>query len=211
MASNVRVKICGITSKEDALKAVHFGAWALGFIFYKKSKRYVSPSRVKKIIEDLPPFITPVGVFVDTREGAVKDICEFTQIRTIQLHGEEDPRYCARFKGYKIIKAFRLKKGSALKDISSYKVDAYLFDTHDDDVQGGTGKSFDWEVLKDKKFDHPIILSGGLNASNVKEAIQIVQPFAVDVSSGVEKSPGVKDSHLLSTFFDVLGFPLSRE
>ena len=200
----IKVKICGITNTDDALKAVYYGAWALGFIFYKKSPRYVSPSKVRKIVEALPPFVTPVGVFVDTKEGAVKDICRFTHISTVQFHGEEDPSYCKRFKDHKVIKAFRIKDKINFDLIQQYKVDAYLFDTYQEGSQGGTGTSFDWEILRDRRFEKPIILSGGLNPNNVRNAINTVTLSAVDVSSGVEKSPGIKDPRLIQAFIDVV-------
>ncbi len=197
----IRVKICGITNKEDALKAVYYGAWALGFIFYRKSPRYISPSRVRKIVEQLPPFVTPVGVFVNPRERELHDVCHFTRIQTVQLHGDEDATFCKRLKNYKIIKAFRVSPDFDFAKIANYKVDAYLFDTFKDDQYGGTGEVFSWDLLKDKKWDRPVILSGGLSADNIQDAVTCVHPFAVDVSSSLEKSPGVKDPALIRAFF----------
>lgn len=188
----MKVKICGITNHEDAQKAMYYGAYAAGFIFHKKSPRYVSPSKARKLIEALPPFIVPVGVFVDLKEKAVRDICQFTRIRTVQFHGEETPLYCKRFTDYKIIKAFRVNDMFDPVGVRKYKVDAYLFDTYQENVIGGTGKTFNWEVLKGHKFEKPVILSGGLTAENVADAIGSVNPYAVDVSSGVEKTPESK-------------------
>lgn len=202
----VRVKVCGLTNIEDVKKAVYYGAWAVGFIFSKKSPRYVSPSRVRKMVEALPPFITPVGVFVDQSERAVRDICKFTRIRTVQFHGEEKPVYCKRFSDFKIIKAFRIGEYFPVDIIKKYKVDAFLFDTYQDGVEGGTGKTFDWDALKDQKIEKPVILSGGLNSRNIQQALDSVKPFAVDVSSGVEKSPGIKDPRLIRAFFDAANF-----
>ncbi|OGX28320.1 MAG: hypothetical protein A2705_01290 [Omnitrophica WOR_2 bacterium RIFCSPHIGHO2_01_FULL_52_10] len=201
-----RVKICGITSIEDAQMAVDAGASALGFIFHKKSPRYVSPSKVRPIIEALPPFVTPVGVFVNGSEHAVRDICRLARIATVQFHGEESPGYCKRFKHFKIVKAFRVKDTFDFKSILQYKVDAYLFDTFQEETAsfGGTGKTFNWELLKNYKFDKPVILSGGLNPENVRQAIEAVRPYAVDVASGVEKSPGIKDYRLVQAFFTAL-------
>ncbi|MCA9404049.1 MAG: phosphoribosylanthranilate isomerase [Candidatus Omnitrophica bacterium] len=196
----MKVKICGITNHEDAQKAMYYGAYAAGFIFHKKSPRYVSPSKARKLIEGLPPFIVPVGVFVDLKEKAVRDICQFTRIRTVQFHGEETPLYCKRFADYKIIKAFRVNDMFDPVGVRKYKVDAYLFDTFQENVIGGTGKTFNWEVLKGHKFEKPVILSGGLTAENVAEAIGSVNPYAVDVSSGVEKSPGIKDPRKIREF-----------
>lgn len=200
----VKVKICGITNNEDAQKAVYYGAWAVGFVFYKKSPRYVSPSRARKIIEKLPPFVTPVGVFVNQKEKAVRDVCKFTRVHTIQFHGEEEAAYCKRFKEYKIIKAFHVTPDFYFGQIKKYMVDAYLFDTYQKDVYGGTGMSFNWNVLKDERIDKPFILSGGLNPENVEEAVKITAPYAVDVSSGVEKSPGIKNPRLIRSFLNVV-------
>lgn len=202
----VRVKVCGITNVEDAKKAVYYGAWAVGFIFSKKSPRFVSASRARKIIEALPPFVTPVGVFVDQSERAVRDICKFTRIQTLQFHGDEKPVYCKRFGDFKIIKAFRIGEYFPIDMISKYKVDAYLFDTFKEGVSGGTGETFNWDLLKDQKITKPIILSGGLNSQNIQKALDVIKPYAVDVSSSVEKSPGIKDPRLIRTFFDAANF-----
>lgn len=204
-----RIKVCGITNSEDALKAVYYGAWAVGFVFSKKSPRYVSPSRARKIIEHLPPFVTPVGVFVDLSERAVRDICKFTRIGTVQFHGTETAVYCKRFADFKVIKAFRIGDRYPLESIEKYKVDAYLFDTHEEGIDGGTGKVFDWDILKTHRIERPVILSGGLNAQNVREALAAVNPFAIDVSSGVERSPGIKDPRLIKEFFDASNFVTS--
>jgi len=197
----VKVKICGITNHEDVQKAVYYGAWAVGFIFYKKSPRYVSPSKARKLIEALPPFVTPVGVFVNLNERAVKDICKFTKIRTLQFHGDEDVHFCNRFKDYKVIKAFRVSDQFNFNQILKYKVDAYLFDTYLGSLYGGSGKTFNWKLLQGQKFDKPFILSGGLKAENIREAVETVTPYAVDVSSGIEKSPGIKNPRLIRDFF----------
>lgn len=197
----VRVKICGITNTDDAQKAAYHGAWSLGFVFYNKSPRYVSPSKARKIIESLPPFVTPVGVFVNQGERAIRDICRVTRISTIQLHGDEEPNFPKRFKDFKIIKAFRVNEGFDFSHVLKYKVDAYLFDAYQEGAFGGTGKTFYWDRLIQQKFDKPVILAGGLNVDNVHTAIEATHPFAVDVSSGIEISPGVKDPKLLREFF----------
>jgi phosphoribosylanthranilate isomerase len=202
----VKIKVCGITNFEDASKACFYGAYALGFIFHKKSPRYISPSKARKIIDQLPPFITPVGVFVDLSERAVKDICRFTGIRTVQFHGKEDPSYCNRFKDCKVIKVFRVEDEVLLSNVERYNVDAYLFDTFKQDQHGGTGEVFDWRLLEGVKFKKPVILSGGLNSENVKQAIEAVKPQVIDVCSGVEKSPGVKNPRLIRAFFDIANF-----
>jgi len=196
--------MCGITNHEDAQKAAYYGAWAVGFIFYKKSPRYVSPSKARKLIEQLPPFITPVGVFVNQKERAVKEICKVTKISTVQFHGEEDTVFCKRFKDFKIIKAFRIRDDFNFNKIPKYKVDAYLFDAYQENVFGGTGKTFNWDFIKGQKFDRPVILSGGLNSDNIRDAVNTIQPYAVDVSSGMEKSPGIKDPRRIRSFFENL-------
>lgn len=200
----MRIKICGITNEGDALKAVECGAWALGFIFYKESPRYISPSKARVIVEALPPFVTPVGVFVNHSKGAVREICRLTRIRTVQFHGDETPSYCKHFKDCKIIKAFRVDQNFDFKSIDQYMVDAYLFDTYHENSFGGTGKTFNWGLLNNKTFPKPFILSGGLNPNNIQEAIRQVHPFAVDVSSGVEESPGKKDYLKIKDFINAM-------
>jgi phosphoribosylanthranilate isomerase len=200
----VKVKICGLTNAEDAQKAVYYGAWAVGFIFFTKSPRYVSPSKARKIIETLPPFVTPVGVFVNQSERAIRDICAFTRIHTIQFHGDESPVYCKRFRDLKIIKAFRIGGFFPVDILHKYKVDAFLFDTYDEKAAGGTGKVFDWDLLKGQKIEKPVILAGGLGPDNIRSAINAVTPYAVDISSGVEKSPGIKDQAKIRTFFEAV-------
>jgi len=197
----VRVKICGITNKRDALAAVKYGAWALGFVFYAKSPRYVTPAKAKAIIQRLPPFVTAVGVFVNEQLSVVKHIAEFCGLSVLQFHGDETPAYCQKFKGYKIIKAFRIKDKFDSKNISRYKTDAYFLDTFHEKLYGGSGRTFDWGIIKNhKKLNKPVILSGGLNPENVAEAIRQIQPYAVDVSSGVEEYSGRKSKKLLKNF-----------
>ena len=197
-----KVKICGITNYEDVQKAAYYGAWAVGFVFHKKSPRYISPSKARKLVDSLPPFITPVGVFVDQKERAIKEICKVTHINTVQFHGNEDTIFCKRFQDYKIIKAFRVDVMFDPNKVNKYKVDAYLFDAYQENVPGGTGKTFNWDLIKDQKFIRPVMLSGGLNPDNVGKAIDDVNPYALDISSGLEKSPGVKDPKLIRAFFD---------
>lgn len=201
----MRVKMCGFTNIDDVMKAAYNGAWAVGFVFHKKSPRYVSPSKVQRIVEALPPFVTPVGVFVDLKEGAVRNICQFTKIRTVQFHGSELPAYCKRFtRDFKVIKAFRIHDLFDFELLKSYlNVNAYLFDTYQEDAEGGTGKTFNWNLLKNQKFTKPFILSGGLNSENVIQAIQEVAPYAVDISSGIERKPGIKDHRLIKSFLTV--------
>ncbi len=206
----LKVKVCGITNEKDALLASSLGAWALGFVFYKQSPRFISPSRAQKIIQALPPFVTPVGIFVNQKEGAVKSIADFCGLGALQLHGDETPLYCSRLRQYKIIKAFRVKEDFDISNCSQFKVSAYLFDAYDEKDYGGSGKTFNWDVIKDKKFARPVILSGGLTPENIAEAARAVSSYAVDVSSGVEKSPGQKDGKLLQDFFSAIGFACQK-
>lgn len=205
----VRIKVCGITNETDALKAARLGAWALGFIFYKKSPRFISPFKAKKIIDALPPFVTPVGVFVNHNLGAMRDIIGHCGLRAVQLHGDEDHHFCHRLRRYqvKVIKAFRVGESFDVKTIEPYKVDAFLFDTADKAAYGGTGKTFDWRLLSEvKSLNVPIILSGGLNHQNVIEPVNGLKPYAVDVNSGVEEAAGRKDPKKLKDFIDVVSY-----
>lgn len=196
---NIRVKICGITNNEDAQAAIELGADALGFVF-AKSPRQVTQEQARDIIEKLPPFVSPVGVFVDEKVDIIKEICTFCNIYTVQLHGNEDPSYLHDLRGYKIIKAFRIKEEGDLKPLAKYQPHAFLLDSYVKGVMGGTGATFNWEIARQAhKYGH-IILSGGLTPENVREAICIVKPYAVDVSSGVESSPGKKDKELMKRF-----------
>lgn len=198
----VRVKICGITNLVDAMLSVKSGAWALGFIFYAKSPRSVSPTVAEKIIRKLPPFVTPVGVFVNESQPIIKRIAKQCGFLTLQLHGNETPEFVANLKGFKVIKAFRVNESFDFAQLKKFKADAFLFDTYDQHFYGGSGKVFNWNLLTQHKIHQPIILSGGLNAINVSLAIKTVLPFAVDVSSSLEARPGKKDPQKIEKFFD---------
>ncbi len=201
---NIKVKICGITNLKDALAAVQYGANALGFIFYKKSPRYISPVKAKNIIKQLPPFVSTIGVFVNSSKKEIEIICRTAGISVIQLHGDEPVSFGKHFNEYKVIRAFRVKDDFNLKSVSSFVCDAYLFDAYQATSYGGSGKTFSWEIIKNKKFSKSVVLSGGLTPYNVVKAIQTVKPYAVDVSSGVEQSPGVKDYPLLKRFMTLV-------
>jgi len=194
-----RIKICGITNKEDALEAAHLGVDALGFVF-AESPRRVIPRMVQEIVELLPPFISRVGVFVNEEREKVKEIAARCHLTTVQFHGEGCPSYCEGFRE-KTVKAFSIKDEAILETIPEYEVDAYLLDSYSPSRYGGTGNTFDWQIaLKIKKFGVPIVLSGGLDPDNVKEAIERVRPYAVDVGSGVEVEEGKKDTEKLEDF-----------
>ena len=195
----MRVKICGITNNEDAHAAVEYGADALGFVF-AKSPRQVTKEQARDIVKNLPPFVSPVGVFVDEKADMIKEICDFCGIQTVQLHGNEQPSYLKELEGYKLIKAFRVKEEDDLKPLANYKPHAFLLDSYVEGTMGGTGVPFKLEIARQAHKYGAIILSGGLTPKNVKEAIQMVKPYAVDVSSGVESSPGKKDKSLVKRF-----------
>jgi len=195
----IKVKICGTTSLKDAFLAVESGADAIGFIFYKMSPRNISQKEAKEIILQLPPFIETVGVFVNETSDKINRIAEQCKLNSIQLHGEESPALCRRVKR-KVIKAFRVKNADSLKSIASYDVSGFLLDSYNGGSKGGTGQVFDWNLALRVKKQGPVILAGGLNPYNVYTAIHRVRPYGVDVCSGVEKSPGIKDHEKIREF-----------
>lgn len=196
----VKVKVCGITNLKDALAAAEMGADALGFVF-APSPRRVTPPHVAQIAAALPPFICKVGVFVDNTLQEVTATVESCSLDLAQLHGSESPEFCqALFP--RVIKSFRVRDESVLAQLAQYEISAYLLDSYHEALSGGTGVSFDWEIARKAGQYGLIILSGGLNPANVRRAITEAQPFAVDVSSGVEASPGVKDHAKLRTFIE---------
>ncbi len=196
----VRIKICGITNKEDALAAAHLGADALGFIF-APSPRKISAERAREIIKALPPFIKTVGVFVDEDPERVSTIAAMCGLDVLQLHGSESIDYCSSF-DRRVIKAVRLRSRDDLENLSKYVnvVDALLLDTYVPNKLGGTGITFDWKLAVEARRYGRIILAGGLNPENVAAAISMVKPYAVDASSGLEQSPGVKDREKMAQF-----------
>lgn len=190
----VKVKICGITNLRDARYSLRAGCDALGFVFYKKSPRYISPEAAAGIIRALPKKILKVGVFVNAPEKAIRSIATDCRLDFLQFHGNESEAFCARFKGKKVIKAFRIKNKIDLNKILKYKTFAYLFDAYRKSSPGGTGKKFNWELLNDRDIiKQPLFLSGGLDPQNVRSAIKKVRPEWVDASSSLEESAGVKN------------------
>ncbi|MGA2505988.1 MAG: phosphoribosylanthranilate isomerase [Chitinispirillaceae bacterium] len=190
---SVRIKICGITRYEDAKVAESLGVDALGFIFYPKSPRYIAPEDAALIIRQLPPFVSRVGVFVDEEMDKVVAVARATGIDTIQLHGTESPRYCSKLP-LPVIKAFSIEPASDLSLLQQYRVAGLLLDTWSSIRRGGTGKVFDWSIARKAciKYDR-VILAGGLNPTNLEEALETVQPYGIDISSGVEIKPGIKN------------------
>lgn len=197
----VSVKICGITNLEDALISFFSKADALGFVFYKKSPRYIRPLKAANILRILPKKIKRVGVFVDEKVSTVKKIAQLCGLDMLQFHGRESPQYCDKFKGYKVIKAFRINKPEDLKATIKYKTFAYLFDSFSKTKFGGTGNKFNWKILAQAVRMKPVVfLSGGLTAGNVRRAIKLLKPDWVDVSSSLELKPGRKSQRKVQNF-----------
>ncbi|MBI5639398.1 MAG: phosphoribosylanthranilate isomerase [Nitrospirae bacterium] len=198
----VKVKICGITNPEDAHAAADFGADALGFVFYKGSPRYIAPGDAASIIRTLPPFISAVGVFVDESAERIEQAVSLSGIGLIQLHGDEPPDACRLTR--RVIKAIRVKSLESLTPLKGYKdfVTAFLLDTYDPNMLGGTGKIFNWDIAMEAKQFGEIILAGGLNAENIADAVRRVRPYAVDISSGVEMHKGKKDHDKMRLFIE---------
>ncbi|MTI79577.1 MAG: phosphoribosylanthranilate isomerase [Firmicutes bacterium] len=193
----VRVKICGIKDLDTGRYAVKCGADALGFVF-ASSSRQVTPEQARSIIFNLPPFISKVGVFVNAPKEKVQQIARECRLDYVQLHGDETPEYAKEI-GIPVIKAFRVRDAEVLQQAAEYPADAVLLDAYTPGVAGGTGKTFNWHLLKKAQLRTPLILAGGLTAENITEAIQIVHPYALDVSSGVE-TEGKKDLQKIAMF-----------
>ena len=199
----VKVKICGITTLEDALTAIEAGADALGFVFYSASPRHVSPEQAADIIRKLPPFVQTVGLFVDEKMTVVNAIADHCRLDLIQLHGEETPAYCESV-NRRVIKAFRVKDISTLDLMVPYHVSGYLLDAWSPDAHGGTGQVFNWDIAAEAVLGgRNIILAGGLTPENITESIRKVHPYGVDVSSGVEYAPGRKDAFKVRRFAEL--------
>ena len=196
-----KIKICGITRLEDALYAASCGCDAIGFVFYRKSPRYIRPEEARVIRKLLPKRITTVGVFVNARASAVRRIAQECPLDMLQFHGTESPAWCAQFKHHGVIKAFRVKEAIDFPRVLRYDVDMFLFDSWSERCRGGTGRRFNWKALSDARATaRPIVLSGGLTSRNVRRAIRHVNPAWVDVSSSVEGSPGKKDHKKIARF-----------
>ena len=190
---SVTIKICGITSEADALAAAEAGADAIGLMFYEDSPRHVTISQAKAISEALPKHIARGGVFVNAEESLVSQAIIDCTLNIVQFHGDESPEDCGRY-NVMSLKAFRMQGPETLKAMQEFPADGFLLDAHVEDALGGTGATFNWDLaVRAQDLGRPIFLAGGLTVDNVAEAVAKVQPFAVDVSSGVESEPGKKD------------------
>jgi phosphoribosylanthranilate isomerase len=202
---STRVKICGITNVADARAAVELGAWAIGMIFHEQSPRRCELEEAAVIGAALRRRVELVGVFVNSPLDDVMSVLESVPLTIVQLHGDEGPSYCdeaRRRTGLKLMKAVRVQDRAAARALSAYRTDYHLMDSHVSGSWGGTGQRFDWQLAAEHPHEPALVLSGGLDPQNVAEAIEVTQPFAVDVASGVEAEPGRKDLELLRRFFD---------
>jgi len=197
---SVRVKVCGITSIEDAVMAVEAGADALGLMFYERSPRKISIETASAIKNALPPFVVKVGVFADATENVIRTAA-LSGLNALQFHGNETPEFVKRFSPTTTIKAFRIQNAASLAQLVAYNTSAWLLDSYTPAQLGGTGTTFNWDLaLQARKLGRPIILAGGLTPENVAEAVRKVRPYGVDVSSGVESAPGKKDPAKVAAF-----------
>ena len=203
MVYTPKVKICGITNAEDAAVAVEAGADALGFVFYRKSPRYIEPTLARQIIMSLPPMVLPVGVFVDEDQHVVRKLMDDCGLACAQLHGNESAIYCKEL-GRTVLKALRVKDRSTFLALAEFRgragVRGFVLDTFSDQAYGGTGQVMDWQLAAEAAKVSSILLAGGLTPDNVEKAIHAVQPYGVDVSSGVERAPGKKDNEKVRAF-----------
>jgi phosphoribosylanthranilate isomerase len=198
--AGVKVKICGVTRLEDALAAVGLGADAVGFNFWPGSKRHVTPAQAGAIVGRLPPLVVAVGVFVDPSRDEVLRAVDASGIGLAQLHGDEPPDLCLSLP-LPVLKAIRVAGPHSLAQLASYDVQGFLLDTASPGY-GGSGLTFDWSLAAQVARELPIVLAGGLTPENVGEAVRTVRPWAVDVASGVESSPGVKDVAKMKRFIE---------
>ncbi|HMP81258.1 MAG TPA: phosphoribosylanthranilate isomerase [Verrucomicrobiota bacterium] len=197
---SVKVKICGITNESDALAAAQAGADLVGFMFYEQSPRRVSIETASKIARNLPPHVVKVGVFVDPDEDLVMRAIQRCGVSLLQFHGNESPGFCTQF-GLMSMKAFRIRDEQSIGALANYSTDAWLLDAFTPGKLGGTGETFNWRLaVKARNLGRPIFLAGGLTPENVASAVREVQPYGVDVSSGVESAPGQKDHDKVRRF-----------
>lgn len=206
----MRVKYCGITRLEDAEEAVRLGGWAIGLQHWANSPRRVDPATAVAISAAVRRRIVVVGVFVNATLEELVHAAEDESLAMLQLHGDEGPDFCreaARRTGCKVIKALRVRSGADVQAAEAFRTDYHLFDAHRLGRPGGTGESFNWELLGGRRSQVPMIVAGGLRPDNVADAIAVTSPYAVDVASGIESSPGVKDHELMAAFARAAGVP----
>ena len=204
----MRIKFCGITRFEDAEEAVRLGAWAIGLNHWEDSPRRVDPATAAAISAAVRRRVQVAGVFVNASLDEIARAAEDESLAILQLHGDEGPDFCreaARRTGCKVIKAMRVRSTADVLAAEAFRTDYHLFDAHRAGSPGGTGESFDWELLARRRSEVPMILAGGLTPANVAEAISVARPYAVDVASGIESAPGVKDHGLMAAFAEAAG------
>jgi phosphoribosylanthranilate isomerase len=204
----MQVKFCGITRIEDAREAVRLGAWAIGLNHWPASPRRCDPGTALTISSELRRKVEIAGVFVNATLDQIATAVEDEQLSIVQLHGDEGPAFCqevARRTGCKTIKAMRVRSSADIQAAETFRTGYHMFDAHRPGTPGGTGASFDWELVRGRQSQIPMILAGGLTPENVAEAIEITEPFAVDVASGVEVAPGIKDHDLMAAFASAAG------
>lgn len=194
MNARTRIKVCGMRELAEVAGVVAAGVDAIGLIFAEQSPRYIDPERAREIVASLPPFVDAVGVFVDQQAATVNEIVRYCGLTMVQLHGAESPAYCAEI-NCRVMKVFRVRESTTREELAPYadKVSAFLFDTFQEKIAGGTGQTFAWNLLEKLAPPRPVVLAGGLTPENVGEAIRQARPFAVDLNSGVEFAPGRKD------------------
>ena len=202
----MKIKTCGITNLDDALLCESEGADALGFIFYKKSKRYIEPELVKNIVKHLSPFTMKVGVFVNDSVDFINKTASELNLNAVQLHGEESPDIIEKI-NLPVIKSFRINNEFDFSILEKYSNNSFLFDTYSDSVYGGTGKIFNWELIP-KEIKNKIILAGGISIDNIEDIFTNVKPAAVDISSSLESEPGRKDKDKVKEFFKKINYLL---
>jgi phosphoribosylanthranilate isomerase len=203
-----RIKVCGMTSLNDAEHAASLGAWAVGLIHHRPSPRNVEPAVAEQIGAALRRRCEVAGVFVNATLEEIVDAAERERLTLLQLHGDEGPSFCveaARRTGAKVIKAFRVQNAADIRSAEAFRTDFHLFDAHRRGTPGGTGQSFDWELLRRRRSKVPMMMAGGLSPENVAGAIEVAHPYAVDVVTGVESEPGRKDPALVEAFFEAVG------
>ena len=204
---SAKVKICGLTRPEDAGLAVESGAWAIGMIFHRDSPRHLDAERAAEIATAFRRRCEVVGVFVNAPLDDILRTLGSVPLTMLQLHGDEGPSYCAeaaRRSGLKVIKAIRARDVHAVRSLSAFHTDFHMIDAYLPGTYGGTGERFDWELAAARPAGTPLVLSGGLTAENVGQALAVTHPYAVDVSSGVEAAPGVKDRYRIQAFFEAV-------